>query len=406
MNIFESLLLDVILITFPILIYLMYLSTNRKINSKNKRLYFSFALFSSFFFMHKYGIDNKNLVSFLILNSIVILSYINEKYIVSNILLILILILYSNLFINIYFYIILIIILNIVYVLKKRFKLGNILFLELVSILISIFYFFFTKDHIYSFKNWIIIILAYIFISNIIYLMCEIGIKIIDTHITFKELQKEKQIRLSMFKITHEIKNPIAVCKGYLDMINVNDQKQVSRYIPIIKGEIERLISLLEDFLLINKNNLDMDIMDLNVLIEDTISKFKPLFIEKKISLHTDLIDDEIFINGDYNRLNQVLINLIKNSIEAMPNDRKGNISISTTVDNNKYYLTIKDNGEGIPESIISKIRNPFFTTKKGGTGLGVSLIYEIIEAHKGTIKYESSYGSGTIVKLEFPLFE
>ena len=66
--------------------------------------------------------------------------------------------------------------------------------------------------------------------------MYETGKKILETHLTYKELQQEKQIRLSLFKITHEIKNPIAVCKGYLDMINVKDTDQVERYVPIIKN--------------------------------------------------------------------------------------------------------------------------------------------------------------------------
>ena len=95
-----------------------------------------------------------------------------------------------------------------------------------------------------------------------------------------KILQKEKQIRLSLFKVTHEIKNPIAVCKGYLDMLNVNNKEQVSKYIPIIKSEIERLLTLLEDFMLVNKNNVDLDIMDINLLLEEVTDKLKPLLDE------------------------------------------------------------------------------------------------------------------------------
>ena len=149
---------------------------------------------------------------------------------------------------------------------------------------------------------------------------------------TLKELEEEKQIRLSLFKITHEIKNPIAVCKGYLDMLNVKDSKQVERYVPILKSEINRLLSLLQDFLLINKSNLDLDIMDMNMLIEETIEKLNPLLEENNIKLDLNLIDDEIYINGDYNRLSQVLINIIKNSIEAIPEEHKGKINITTKI--------------------------------------------------------------------------
>jgi signal transduction histidine kinase len=236
--------------------------------------------------------------------------------------------------------------------------------------------------------------------------MYKTGKSIIETHMTYKQLQQEKQIRLSLFKITHEIKNPIAVCKGYLDMMNVHDNSQVEKYIPIIKSEIERLLSLLQDFLLINKSNLDLDIMDFNMLIEDTLTKLEPLLKENNIDLNLSLIDDEIFVNGDYNRLSQVLINIIKNSIEAIDDNKKGKINISTKVKNNKYYLLVEDNGIGMNKDVLSKMKDPFYTTKKRGSGLGVSLIYEIIEAHNGKVEYSSEYGKGTKVSIQIPICE
>ena len=95
-------------------------------------------------------------------------------------------------------------------------------------------------------------------------------------------------------------------------MLNVNDSKQVERFVPIIKSEIERLLSLLQDYLLINKNNLDLDIMDLNLMIEDNVKKLQPLLQNNKVNLNLDLVDDEIYVNGDYNRLSQVVINIIR----------------------------------------------------------------------------------------------
>ena len=221
---------------------------------------------------------------------------------------------------------------------------------------------------------------------------------------TYKELQKEKQIRLSLFKITHEIKNPIAVCKGYLDMLDVRNKEQVTKYIPIIKSEIERLLILLQDFLLINKCNMDLDIMDINMLVEDTLDKMNLLLKEKNIKVNTNLIDDEVYINGDYNRLSQVMINIIKNSIEAIKYD-SGIINIKESIKNNEYYLTIEDNGEGMTKEVLSKMKEPFFTTKTRGSGLGISLIYEIVEAHGGSVNYISSYGKGTKVILKFPIY-
>ena len=228
--------------------------------------------------------------------------------------------------------------------------------------------------------------------------------KVLKSHLSYKELQKEKQIRLSLFKITHEIKNPIAVIKGYLDMLDVKDKKQVEKYIPIIKSETDRILTILQDFLLINKMNLDLDIMDINMLIEDVIFKLEGVLKEKNVKLNLHLIDDEVYINGDYNRLSQVFINIIKNSIEAINN--KGKIDIKSKIVENKLEITITDDGVGISKDVINKIKEPFYTTKSRGSGLGVSLIYEIIEAHKGSVVYKSDYNVGTKVIIKLPIYE
>ncbi len=406
-NLFRIVFLDVILLTFPILIYLIYLSTNLNINVKSKGIYFELALISSFFLTYNYGVNDLKIIPILILNSIVILSYLEDRYILANILPIILIIAYSNEFNNMYILLIIYIIMGIVYIFKS--KINDLIFIELFITVSSIAYsiWIFKYNNIYfNYYDIIFIITSYFFIVNIMWLMYNTGKNILQTYVTFKELQKEKQIRLSLFKITHEIKNPIAVCKCYLDMLNVKDEKQVSKYIPIIKSETERLLSLLQDFLLINKSNLDMDIMDFNMLMEDTIYKIKPLLNENNIKLNLDIIDDEVYINGDYNRLGQVLVNLLKNSIEAVSKKQNSKISISTKIRKNKYLVIIEDNGEGMTKDVLSKMREPFFTTKKRGSGLGVSLIYEIIEAHKGKVDYESEYGKGTRVMIQIPLYE
>ena len=406
MNIFQTVLINVVFLLFPLLIYLIYLSSNNNINKKIKNLYFCFALVTSFFLITQYGINNIILLV-LVLNSFVILSYIEKKIILANMFSIAIILIANNNFNNINFLIITYITILTIHIIKNRIKLNDYIFIVITGIISSIIYilwiYLFNKSY-FIITHLIINIISYLFIINITILIYETSKKIISMNMTLKELEKEKQIRLSLFKITHEIKNPIAVCKGYLDMINVNDTKQVERYVPILKSEIDRLLSLLQDFLLINKSNLDLDIMDINMLIDETLDKLKPLLEDNNIKLDLDILDDEIFINGDYNRLSQALINIIKNSIESI--DNKGKITIQSKIKNNKYYLTIKDNGCSMDKEVLNKIKEPFFTTKKRGSGLGVSLIYEIIEAHNAKINYDSECGKGTKVNLVFTMYE
>ena len=275
MNIFEVVLLNVVLLLFPLLIYLIYLSSNKNINKKTKKLYNALALITSFFLVIEYG-TSEVIMSILILNCIVILSYLEDKVVLANIFSLIIILLYKNSFNNIYFLIITYTLMLIIYFVYKKIKLNNYIFIELIAAISSFIYLlwiYIFNNNYFNIKNLILIIISYIFIINITMLIYETSKKILTINMPLKELENEKQIRLSLFKITHEIKNPIAVCKGYLDMINPKDTKQVERYVPIIKSEIDRLLTLLQDFLMINKSNLDLDIMDINLLIEDSIEK-------------------------------------------------------------------------------------------------------------------------------------
>ena len=288
-----------------------------------------------------------------------------------------------------------------IYLLYKKELFNSVLFVEIYIAINSLIYLIFIyKEEAYFNIN---ILIGYIAVTNIICNLDYLGKKILRIHMNFKELQNEKQIRTSLLKITHEIKNPIAVCKGYLDMIDTNNQMQVKKYIPIIKSEIERLLMILQDYLLINKTNMDLDVMDVNMLVEESIEKIKSLLKEKNIVIKNNLLEDEIFINGDYNRLSQVMINILKNSIEAI-DGKNGQIIIESMLNKSNYIIKISDNGCGMTKETLRKMKNPFYTTKVSGTGLGVSLIYEIVEAHNGKVEYISEYCKGTQTILSFPI--
>ena len=121
------------------------------------------------------------------------------------------------------------------------------------------------------------------------------------------------------------------------------------------------------------------------------------------IKLEKDIIDDDIYINADYNRLMQVFINLFKNSIEAIPKEKQGKIKVEEKLEKNNIIITIIDNGKGMNEELLNKIKEPFYTTKQKGTGLGVSLSDQIIKAHDGILTYESKEGEYTKVKIILP---
>ncbi|MEG2311153.1 MAG: ATP-binding protein, partial [Bacilli bacterium] len=253
-----------------------------------------------------------------------------------------------------------------------------------------------TKEQLGQLTIWIGL---FYFSALLIIYFVKKGEDIIKYHMNVKKLEESKQIQVSLFKITHEIKNPIAVCKGYLEMFDINNSEHSRQYIPIIKSEIERTLHLLVDFLSVDKYKIEKDILDINLLMEEVIYNFKPLMKDKNISLDCNFDEEELFIEADYNRLSQVLINMIKNSVEAISENGLITINISNKKDH--IIINIKDDGIGIEN--ISKIKEPFFTTKKNGTGLGVSLSNDIVKAHNGTIKYQSKLNQGTLVTITLP---
>lgn len=405
MSYIELIILSCIYILFPIFLYFLYFAYTKAFDKKTIDIILNFCILSSFYLILKFGPDN-TLLRLLFLNIPLLLAYYYNKKISSIFLSIYMIITYSTLSNNVLMFVTLEYILY--FVVKYKIdspKIYTLFFVTLQIINIVILKNYFNIFNLVSIEDIIISFIVYI-LTNIICLVTLKKLKsIIKLEMTIKELKKEEQIRTSLFKITHEIKNPIAVCKGYLDMFDVNNNNHSRKYIPIIKSEINRTLILLQDFLDCNHLKITKDILDINMLLSDVEEECKPLLNSKKINYISNIdYDEELYIEGDYERLKQVLVNIIKNSIEASNSRNNSYIKVNSDIINNKIYITIEDNGEGIKKEDLKKIGQPFYTTKKDGTGLGVTLSSEIIKAHNGTIKYTSIYHKETKVKITLPL--
>ena len=410
MNIFSTLFSSLIFILCPLLIYIVFLSSNNSITKNTKNMIFDIVLVSIIYIVSIYSTSDYPIINFLLLNSVILIAYLKDRVIVANLISLVLIFIYYNQFNFIIFMIVPYLVLYLINIIKNKYKITDFVFIDLfliVEYLFLILWLLISNYNVYlslGLINMIFLVLFNYILIHIIYLLYNLGENIIKDNNKYKKIKQDSRLKTSLFKITHEIKNHIAVIKAYLDMLNTKDRKQVEKYIPIIKSEIDRLLNLLQDFLLVNKANITFDLMDINMLIEDIISREIPLMEANNIKFKSDLIDDEIYINGDYNRLSQVLINIIKNSIEAMEN-RKGVITIKDVIKDNNINIIVIDEGIGISKKIMAKIKEPFYTTKNRGTGLGVSLSDEIIKAHNGTLSYDSKEGVGTKVTIKLPLY-
>lgn len=404
-NVFQQILLNIILLVFPLIFNLFYWTYSNNIDKEQSKTFLDFALLSSIYLLITFNDLENNLTIVLLFNIPLIFAYIKKRSYIGIIISIILVYIYYGLGMNIFLLIFEYIVYFIIYLLTYKRK--ESLFLILFFVFKSLFSIstYFIYDEKFYLTNSLLMLVTFIVITYLIIYMYNKGEDIIKLHMSIKELENDKQIRDSLFKITHEIKNPIAVCKSYLDMFDINNKEHI-KYINILKEENEKILLLLQDFLAMNKIKIQKEILDINMLLEDVVDQLTPLLKGKNIKFDYDVALDEVFIEGDYNRLNQVFINMIKNSVEALDNIKKPKISLNHKIDGNKFIISIEDNGSGINESDMERIKEPFYTTKKNGTGLGVSLSCEIISAHDGTLEYFSKVNEGTKVVISLPIYE
>jgi PAS domain S-box-containing protein len=237
----------------------------------------------------------------------------------------------------------------------------------------------------------------------------------IATVIFFRDLQERKQMQENLLRserltaigraaahITHEIKNPLMLIGGFarrvLKDINSDPQKNKEK-LQIIVDEVRRLEEfLVEVGIYARLSEPHRQEGDLNVLIKELCLRLDPSLREKDIQLVLSLDPNLPLIQFDHLHLRQVILNIAKNSIEAM-----GEGGVLTLATENQQYgiiIQIADTGDGIQPEILNKIFQPFYTTKPKGSGLGLAIARKIIEAHKGKITIESEYHKGTRVTI------
>lgn len=405
--IIKDIIINIILVTFPILIYLVLVCYKEGIDNKKDNL-LTIALLTSLYLSLKYLPSESNTKVLLFCNIPIVIAYIKKKPIL-GIILSIINILYFYFVINIPIVIIAVKYISylILYLCAHKKRLSSGSFVLSIAIIQGFFLSFeyFFKETTVSVKDFLIlliIIFIYYFVTfSILYIFKTID-KIESLNSTVKLLIKDKKIKDALFKLTHEIKNPLSVCKGYLDMIDLNKEEKAIKYILIMKQEINRSLNIISDFVEYNKIKIVKEHIDLNYLLDDVYDSFKLLINNQKIKLEYKSRDDEdIYFMGDYERLKQVIINLLKNALEAT--NENGRISIYSNIYKQYLEIIIEDNGIGMNEETLMKIEEMFYTTKQNGTGLGVALSSEIIKSHNGKLIYISEPNKGTKVTIRLP---
>ncbi|WML38390.1 ATP-binding protein [Neobacillus sp. OS1-2] len=223
-----------------------------------------------------------------------------------------------------------------------------------------------------------------------------------------EELRKKEKFALigqMAAAIGHEIRNPLSSLKGFTQLQQERNPDG-NQFYPIMIEEIDRINSIVDDLMYLGKpKGIKFESAHIEEIITYTHSITKHQAERQGIAFETTMADSIPPLECDEKRLKQVFLNLIKNAIESMPEGGKIQVLVKC-VEDRKIYISIQDEGYGIAEESLPNLGEPFFTTKKDGTGLGLLVTNQIIKDHNGELKIESEIGIGTKVKVMLPIYQ
>ncbi len=209
--------------------------------------------------------------------------------------------------------------------------------------------------------------------------------------------------------VAHEVRNPLFGISATVRALanELKEKQDIQPYLDIIMSETTRLNRLMEDLLNYTRPvRIDKNPSDLIELVNEVIEHFQHLPDAQNAQLNVIAGDKIPAMNMDRNKMKQVLVNLLENGIQHAKEDPRVDIFLQylSLADPPEIYLVIKDNGAGITTDNLTKVFDPFFTTRQKGTGLGLSIVRKVIHDHGGRISVESHPGVGTTFRITLPL--
>lgn len=208
--------------------------------------------------------------------------------------------------------------------------------------------------------------------------------------------------------IAHEVKNPLTGILGYtqLSKLKVDKESPIHKNLLIIEKETKRCKEIIDNLMkFARQEKVDYEKTEINKVVEDAVSIVNHQLTINDVKIEVRLFQEPLYINGNGNQIQQVLMNLMINAMQAM-DGKPGKVVIKTALlAEGDVEIQVRDNGPGMPEEVSKKIFEPFFTTKPAGsgTGLGLAVSYGIITDHRGKVAVKSTLGKGTLFVLIFP---
>lgn len=202
--------------------------------------------------------------------------------------------------------------------------------------------------------------------------------------------------------VAHEIRNPLTTIKGFVQLYGKdNKSNEINN---LLLSELERIETITSEMLSLGKPQaIQLNQANLCDLIDHTVEFLSPQANMKNIQFSRSYLGTDFFITCEKNQIKQVFLNIFKNAMEAMPKGGTIDIKLQKGI-YGECIISVQDEGCGIPEELLPRLGEPFYTLKEKGTGLGLMICHKIIKQHNGTVSYHSKLNNGTLVKIRLPL--
>jgi signal transduction histidine kinase len=208
--------------------------------------------------------------------------------------------------------------------------------------------------------------------------------------------------------VAHEVKNPINAIVVHLEVLRQKMKEidpDTKRHVDVIGSEIQRLdrvVQTLVDFT--RPVELRLSDMDLRKVVEDVVLLASPAAERHNVIIERESSQEPMPVRIDSDLVKQAILNIVLNGVQAMPEG--GALRITGKREGDNAVIMVRDQGAGIPENIRDKIFNLYFTTKSGGSGIGLAMAYRVVQLHHGSLEFTSIMEHGTTFYLRFPLVE
>ncbi|MCM3587820.1 EAL domain-containing protein [Mesobacillus maritimus] len=201
--------------------------------------------------------------------------------------------------------------------------------------------------------------------------------------------------------VAHEIRNPITSIKGFIKLLEEGIMKK--EFFEVISKDFKQVEEILEEFINLAKpKEIQLKKVNIKNILKEVVTLIKPEANLKSVEIFQEYKQNLPQIMCDSNQIKQVFLNIIKNSIEAIP--KNGFVEIQGSIEGKNVLIKIIDNGIGISEERVQKLGEPFYSNKEKGTGLGLMICFRIVREHNGSIKVNSKENEGTTVEIRLPI--